>query len=164
MIKMSIDDWCKELVQNSKLVQDDDDTVAPEEAERRFNRFVQLVDMVNGKETQLVFQTLVDAIRMPEDYGAYESIHNALWKFPPEHFAEYFVGALPKLIRRMSRHDQVARFLGPLNGNGRRKYLPAFVAALSSASPSDKKTILNFIKKNCEELGDVESYHADSRK
>lgn len=163
MIKMSIDDWCKELLQNSKLVQDDDDTVAPEEAERRFNRFVQLVDMVNGKETQLVFQTLVDVIRMPEDYGAYESIHNALWKFSPEQFAEYFVGALPKLIRRMSRHDQVARFLCPLNGHGRRKYLPAFVAALASASRSDKKTILNFIKKNSEELGDVELYHADSR-
>ncbi len=161
MIKMSIDDWRKELLENSELVQDRDDTASSEEAERRFNRFVQLAEMFNGKETQLVFQTLVDSIRCPNDYGAYESVHNALWKFPPQSFAEYFVGALPKLIKRMAKHDQVARFLAPLNGHGKRRYLPAFVCALSGAPPADKQTILKFIRKHSEELGDADLYDND---
>lgn len=164
MIKMSIEDWCKELALESKLAQDGDDSIAPEEAERRFNRFVQLVDMVNGKETQAVFQSLVDAIRMPEDYGAYEALHTALWKFPPEKFAEYFVSALPRLIKRMSKHNQVSRFLLPLSGQGRRKYLSAFVAALESASDSDRKAILNFIKKHADEIGDTGLYQSKDRK
>lgn len=157
MIKMQVADWRKELLSNSKLVQDDDDSTSPEEAERRLNRYVQLVDMVNGKETQEVFQTLIDSVCVPEDYGAYETVHDAIWKFPPDHFAEYFVAALPKFIRRMAKHDQVTRFLSPLTGHGRRKYLPAFVSALESAPPADRKTILNFIKKN-DELGDVSLY------
>jgi hypothetical protein len=157
MIKMQAADWCKELLSNSKLVQDDDDSTSPEEAERRFNRYVQLVNMVNGKETQEVFQALIDSVRVPEDYGAYEAVHNAIWKFPPDTFAEYFVAALPKFIRRMAKYDQVARFLYPLTGPGRRKYLPAFVSALGSAPPADRKMILGFIKKN-EELGDVSLY------
>jgi len=163
MIKMPTTEWCKELLSNSKLVQDDDDSTSPEEAERRFNRYVQLVDMVNGKEPQEVFQALADSIRVPEDYGAYEAVHNALWKFSPDNFAEYFVAALPKLIRRMAKHEQVARFLCPLTGHGRRNYLPAFVSALDCASSVDRKTILNFIKKNSEELGDVLLYEKKSK-
>ena len=163
MIKMPTADWCKELLGNSKLVQDGDDSTSSEEAERRFNRYVQLVDMVNGKEAQEVFQALVDSICVSEDYGAYEAVHNAIWKFPPGNFAEYFVPALPKLIRRMAKHDQVARFLCPLTGHGRRKYLPAFVSALDSASPVDRKTILNFIKNSEEELGDVSLYEKKSK-
>lgn len=163
MIKMPIADWCKELRRNSRLVQDDDDTTPPEEAERRINRYGQLVDMVNGKETQEVFQALVDSIRVPEDYGAYEAVHNALWKFPPQKFADFFVAALPKLIRRMAKHDQVARFLCPLNGHGRRKYLPGFVAALDNAAPADRKAVLNFIKKNSDELGELSQYEGNSK-
>lgn len=164
MIKMSIEDWCKELIRNSELAQDGEEIDSRDGAENSFNRFVQLVDMVNGKESQAVFQALVDSIRMPEDYGAYEAVHDALWKFPPESFAKYFVSSLPKLIKRMAKHDQVARFLCPLNGHGRRKYLPAFVAALSSASPTDQKTILNFIKKHSDDLGDIELYQPANRK
>lgn len=163
MIKMPTPDWCKELRRNSKLVQDDDVTTSPEEAEQRINRYNQLVDMVNGKETQEVFQALVDSIRVPEDYGAYEAVHAALWKFPPDKFADYFVAALPKLIRRMAKHEQVARFLYPLTGHGRRKYLPAFVSAVHNADPAGKKTILNFIKKNSDELGDVSLYEDSSK-
>ncbi|QDV23871.1 hypothetical protein [Aureliella helgolandensis] len=155
MIKIPFSDWRKELLKNSKLVQDDDDTTPTEEAERRFNRYIQLVDMVNGKEAQEVFQALVDSIRVPEDYGAFEAVHRALWKFSPDDFADYFVAALPKLIRRMAKHDQVVRFLIPLTGHARRKYLPAFHAALDRASPGDRRTILNFVKRNSEELGDV---------
>jgi hypothetical protein len=80
--------WCEELLQNSNIVQDGDDSVAQAEVERSFNRFVELVDMTQGDEPPQVFQALIDSIRVPDDYGAYEAVHNALWNFPPERFAE----------------------------------------------------------------------------
>jgi hypothetical protein len=91
MIKMDLDEWRSELLRTSHIVQDDDDSVPTGEAERRFNRYVKLVDMVTGREPQEVFQAIVDSIRAPEDYGAYEAVHGALWKFPPEKAITRFV-------------------------------------------------------------------------
>jgi len=138
--------WRKELIFTGNIVQDDDDSVAPEEAESRCHRYVELLEAVTGKEGQEVFQAIIDSIQAPQDYEVYETAHNALWRFPPKPFAEYFVAALPKFIRRMAKHDQVGRFLCPLTGWAKAKYLPAFNKELGKATPSAQRTIMKFIK------------------
>jgi hypothetical protein len=45
-----IDAWRDEILAVSNIVQDDDESVSDEEAERRFNRFIELVDAVQGDE------------------------------------------------------------------------------------------------------------------
>jgi hypothetical protein len=157
MIKMELDEWRSELIRASDIVQDGDDSVSSEEREERFRRYVRLLDMVTGKEPQEVFQAIVDSVRVPEDYGAYERVHNALWKFPPEKFAEYFVAALPTLIRRMAQYDQVGRFLCPLTGHGRKNYLPAFNRELGKAPVATREAIVSFIKENSEWFKDADA-------
>jgi len=148
--------WRDELLATCDIVQDSDTGVSQEVAQRRFMRYVELIEMVTGSETRRTFQAIVDSIRSAEDYGAYESVHNALWQFPPEQFAEYLVQALPGLMRRMGRHDQVGRFLCPLTGHGRTTHLQAFNKHLARASVDARKTILRFVRENREWFDDVD--------
>ncbi len=145
---MSVQQWCTEVVLTGDIVQDGDESIPQEQAEERFNRYVQLIDMVTGRESRQVFQALVDSIRASEDYGAYEGTHNALWKFPPDKFAEYLVPALPRLIERMARHDQVGRFLCPLFGWAKDEYLPAFNQALGRAPTKTQEAIVAFVRED----------------
>ena len=138
--------WHEELLESSDLPQDGDTEITPEEVEARFKRYVELMEFVTGQEPQGVFQAIIDSIRVPEDLGAYEAVHNALWRFPPASFAEYMIAALPIFIVRMAPHDQVARFLCPLLGHGRETYLPVFNEELGRAAPQAQAAILAFVR------------------
>jgi hypothetical protein len=145
---MDLDKWRKELILAGNIVQDGDDSVPPDEAEARCDRYLELIEMITGKESQKFFQAIIDSIQAPHDYEVYEAAHNALWRFPPKEFAEYFVAALPEFIRRMAKYDQVARFLCPLCGWGKEKYLPAFNKELGRAAPNVQREIIKFVKEN----------------
>ena len=144
MIDVEISKWCEEVVQLGAIAQDDDDTVSEQAAVERFDRYVELIDMVDGDEPQEVFQAIVDSIRSDEDYGAYEATYNALWRFPPDKYAEYFVGALPRFIRRYG--DSSGRFLLGLVGWAVDSHLPPFNEALAQASPEARTVILDYVR------------------
>ncbi|WP_328330471.1 MULTISPECIES: hypothetical protein [unclassified Streptomyces] len=75
-------DWKLEIMECGDLVQDDDE-VAPEgEAERRWNRYVELADSVTGKEGPEGVAAIVASLKADEDYGAYQAAHAALGRFP----------------------------------------------------------------------------------
>jgi hypothetical protein len=78
-----IDAWRDEILAVSNIVQDDDESVSDEEAERRFNRFIELVDAVRGDEPDDAFLTLLETLEDQADYGAYESVFQALLRFSP---------------------------------------------------------------------------------
>ena len=107
----------------------------------RLMHFTELVKQVKGDEGSAAFLSLIDAVRAPEDYGAYESLHNALWRFPPEILGPQMVRALPQLIERMGQFDQVERFLVPLAGWGKRNYAPVFLKALNAAPSEEQQAI-----------------------
>lgn len=142
MIKLDIKEWKAELESSSCLEKEED-----------FDSFGKHVSMVTGKESQEVFQALIDAINPIDDLGAYEGVHNALWKFPPKEFAEFMIAALPNHIDKMgsSYEHNVGRFLCPLVGHGKKTYLPAFIAELESVSHSAKEKITDYIERNTNE-------------
>ncbi|WP_179382155.1 hypothetical protein [Streptomyces sp. SA15] len=75
-------DWIVEIVECGDLVQDDDEVTPPEEAERRWNRYVELADSVTGDEGPDGVAAIVSSLRAEEDYGAYQAAHAALSRFP----------------------------------------------------------------------------------
>ncbi|WP_125695559.1 hypothetical protein [Amycolatopsis sp. WAC 04169] len=77
-------DWKIEIVECGDLVQDDDDVTPQDEAERRWNRYVELADSVIGNEGSAGVAAIVASFRAEEDYGAYQSAHAALRRFPAE--------------------------------------------------------------------------------
>jgi len=94
--------WETELLETGLIVQNDDLSVAPEKAEQQFNRYVALVDLVDGSEGQNAARALVKSLQSQNDYGAYQNTMNKLlFSFPPEQTAEALVSELPRLISHL---------------------------------------------------------------
>ena len=144
MIRSDFDSWRKELIVSGAIIQDDDNSVSPERAEYRFNRYIELLEMVRGDEPEMVFHAIVDSIQVEEDYGAYEAVYNALWRFPPDKFSQYFISALPGFIQRFG--EDVGRFLVGLTGSVNAEYLSCFNRVLDLASKEDLSIIVSFIE------------------
>lgn len=79
-------DWKVEIVECGDLVQDDDEATPPGEAERRWNRYVELADSVTGNEGPSGVAAIVSSLKAEEDYGAYQAAHSALSRFPCSDF------------------------------------------------------------------------------
>ena len=104
--------WRAAILDASDIVQDGDDTVAPEEAERRFNRFIALIDQVQGGEADEVFLTLMETLTDQEDYGAYQSVLGALHRFGPDRRGRLVAEGIVPLLRRAA--EQAGDVLGQL--------------------------------------------------
>ncbi|MCP3820571.1 hypothetical protein NLX86_21475 [Streptomyces sp. A3M-1-3] len=81
-------DWKVEIVECGDLVQDDDEVTPPEEAARRWNRYVQLADSVTGEEGPDGVAAIVSSLKAEEDYGAHQAAHAALARFPRSDFGK----------------------------------------------------------------------------
>lgn len=79
---MPSEDWKVEIVECGDLVQDDDTVAPPGEAERRWNRYVELADSVTGDEGPGGVAAIVASLKAEDDYGAYQASHAALARFP----------------------------------------------------------------------------------
>ncbi|MFD6093047.1 hypothetical protein ACFWGN_13080 [Oerskovia sp. NPDC060338] len=75
-------DWRIGIAECGDLVQDDDEVASPGEAERRWNRYVELADSVTGDEGPAGVAAIVSSLKADEDYGAYQAAHAALDRFP----------------------------------------------------------------------------------
>lgn len=106
--------------------------------ESDYAAFSGLVDTISGEEGRPWLDALLDAVCVEEDYEAYESLYNAIWRFPDEMSASALAEALPQLARRMNRAAfQVWRFYIPVPQNEERK--AAFIRAALLWSDEDKK-------------------------
>lgn len=92
--------WEIELIETGRIVQDDDKSISPEEAEFRFIRYMNLVDLVEGVEGIVAARALLRSIQAKHDYGAYENTINKLvFLFPPEQVVEAMLTEFPRLIQ-----------------------------------------------------------------
>jgi len=142
----NFDVWRKELLQTGDIVQDGDTSVPQEVAEKRFNRYVEMVEAVSGQEGIEAFKTLIESLQAKDDYGAYETTYRALWRFPPSVAAHGLVAALPRLIEHQA--DHAGNILGQLaNSTSDQDFaiLSAFRGALGSAFADAQKAIMDFI-------------------
>jgi hypothetical protein len=92
--------WRDELLALSDIPQDDDESVPVREAERRFNRFVQLVDQVQSDDPDTVFLTLMETLKDQDDYGAYEGVFEALLRLSPARRGRVMADGVLPLLRR----------------------------------------------------------------
>lgn len=91
-------DWKDEIVECGDLVQDDDGETPVEEAERRWNRYVELADSVTGSEGSGGVSAIVSSLRAAEDYGAYQAAHAALSRFPHSDLGKGMAAAARDLV------------------------------------------------------------------
>ncbi|GAA0976665.1 hypothetical protein GCM10009555_036550 [Acrocarpospora macrocephala] len=93
-----IDEWRAELVELGAIVQDDDNSVPVDVAEARFNRYTELVGMVDRAEGPPVVDALISSMRAEQDYGAYQATHGALALFPVADLGRGTAMAAPSLV------------------------------------------------------------------
>ncbi|UMP01668.1 hypothetical protein [Amycolatopsis sp. EV170708-02-1] len=91
-------DWKFEIIECGDLVQDDDGVTFQSEAECRWNRYVELADSVTGDEGSAGVAAIVPSLKAKGDYGAYQSAHAALLRFPGEDIGAGVVQAVSDLL------------------------------------------------------------------
>jgi|SRR6185369_12480578 len=142
--------WREELLFTGRIVADSDDSIPPDEKERRCRRYVELVDMAHGVWEERVFEALVDSLQVDYDYEVYETTIGVITAFPSDSFGPWMVKALPGLIGRQP--ERAGDFLS-LMVNYHRKatspalvgHLAAFVRALTQAPDDIRREIRAFI-------------------
>lgn len=77
------DEWRRELLDVAVIAQDDEPEADLDEAERRFNRFIEMLLAVGGDEPGEVFHAVLETLSDQEDYGAYQTVLGVLAKFEP---------------------------------------------------------------------------------
>jgi hypothetical protein len=152
-----IENWKTELLFTGRIIQDDDKTVSSNEAEKRFNRYIELLDMVEGNEGPDVFRAIIDSIQADEDYGAYQSALSITYKFPEPLYTESLIKALPDLIRRQP--DWAGTFLVSIANQvefGNTENIYRFNQYLSRSDNETRRIITNFIREQ-ERVGWLEN-------
>lgn len=147
MTDLSIASWESELVQSGRIVQDGDTSVSQEEAERRFERYVALVDMVDGSGGLRAARALVRSIQVRHDYGAYQrTMSKFLFSFPAGVVAEVLVAELPRLIADLP--DWAGDLLSSITQAPpmTESLVASFNTAVASAAPEVRQQILEFIQ------------------
>ena len=141
---MNINEFRTQLEEVKWLKQDDD-----------YEKFDRLIKSVTGTEGTEWLDCLLDAICVEEDYGVYELLWNAIWRFPRDVAAKRLAECLPALQRRMSHEpSQVWRFYIPVPQN--EQSTSAFLDAALKWNKEDLKTGLDTLKAWCELSGSDE--------
>jgi hypothetical protein len=142
-----LETWKTELLETGRIVQDGDNSVSPEEAERRFNRYIELVEQVNGSEGMEAIAALLQSIQVKDDYGGYQVTYRILSRFPDKQMIEVFVSELPSLIARQP--DWAGDFLvGFANGKDTKwdYLLQMFNAEVASSAPAVRQPIVDYVR------------------
>jgi hypothetical protein len=133
--------WSQELLFAGNIVQDNDNSVSQEEAVRRAERYLELVDMVTGTEDNAVFLALVASLQSPHDYGAYDDTFCKIELFPEERFGLGFIESiLPLLPNRSNWAGRLLRIVCRSPGR-----IAQFNAALSGAPSRIRRAVMEFI-------------------
>jgi hypothetical protein len=139
--------WEIELIETGRIVQDDDKSISPEEAEFRFIRYMNLVDLVEGVEGMVAARALLRSIQAKHDYGAYENTINKLvFLFPPEQVVEAMLTELPRLIQNNERWAGDLLSFITRTQNLAPVLIFEFNEALKLAAPIIQTKIIQFIR------------------
>jgi len=139
-------DWKKELIETGNIVQDHDTTVSQEEAERRFNRYIEMLDSIQGNEGLECACTVIRSLRAKQDYGAYQTSHRVLGKFPREIYTQAMVLELPALIEE--NEEWAGELLCGLANSQGTQYEPdiyLFMDQLYQVEEKERNVILGYI-------------------
>ena len=144
-----IKSWCEEVVLMGNIDQTEDLNLSDEdfkEGEQDFDRYLELLGMVEGNEGIEVFKAIINSVQVENDYGAYQRTLNTALKFPPEVYAQGLVQTLPGLIDR--NQDWAGDFLldvAKRSASNEDNIAIPFNKYLAETETATHKKILDFI-------------------
>ena len=147
MPTVPLPDLESELIACGRIVQDNDASVSVEEAEHRFNRYVELVDSIRGTEDVRTARALLSSMQAVHDYGAYQAaLGKLVFGFPPSVVSEAVVAEAPRLIIELPQWaGEVLNMLVQAQGKSEELVL-AFNSKLAHAPAAEREAIIRFIR------------------
>ena len=97
-----MNEFIEELMFTLKIVQDSDKSVGWPEREDRFNRYIELLESIQGNEGLEIARAIIKSMQEEQDYGAYQTTQRALGKFPGEIYTQALVLEVTNLIKNKS--------------------------------------------------------------
>lgn len=143
---MNIDEFEKEILFTGNIVQDSDTTIGWPERENRFNRYLELLDSINGTEGIYFARAIIKSMQADSDYGAYQTTQRVLGKFPSQIYIEAIILELPDLIKNNS--EWAGEILCGLANSVNTKYeddIVLFNEKLSNSDSTSCRIILGYI-------------------
>ena len=120
------------------------------EKDEDYRKFDELVETITGEEDIEWLDCLLDSICVEDDYGPYESLYNAIWRFPADMAGKRLAEYLPALSRRMSHAPfQVWRFYIPVHQ--KEASVAAFTESALKWNSEDLKTGRDTIESWCKQ-------------
>lgn len=113
--------WREEVLFTGAIPQDGDTSIDAAEAERRCDRYVELLEMIEGDEGDEVFQTIIDSMVAEDDYEVYQASLRIAFRFSDRFGSLLFRALKAGFLDRDP--ERAADWLGQL----------AFLGAASSA-------------------------------
>ena len=139
--------WRDKLLFVGNIVQDEDDTVPSDEAELRFNTYIEMLESITGTEGEEYALAIFESVQAIEDYGAYQTTGRAAWKFGEEVYCKALIHELPRLIKSLPYW--AGDFLVSIANGKETEYestIHTFNRLLSISSTEVKKLINDFIQ------------------
>ncbi|MET9111905.1 hypothetical protein [Streptomyces zhihengii] len=127
------DTWQRELLFTGGFVQDGDDSEYGPKAQARFDRYVELADMVDGTEGPTAVKALITSLHAEDDHGAHEAVYGALERFPGRDLVRGTAMAVVNLLK--IPRDNSGHVLQLLTVLASDEDLQAFGAAFGQLHP-----------------------------
>ncbi|OLT25424.1 hypothetical protein BJF79_12610 [Actinomadura sp. CNU-125] len=148
--------WRRELLSTADLVQDGDPSVPTGEAERRWDRYVALADMVDGTEGPAAVHALITSLHAEEGYGAHQAVYGALERFPSQDLVSGTAMAASDLLNLPRDHSGQVLQLVTLMADA--EDLRNFGAAFDRLEPEVRAALASLISHH-----EAEEWLADER-
>lgn len=142
----SFEEWRAELLELGNIVQDIDETVSVQEAERRFNRYLEMLEGLDGNEGFEYALAVFESVRAEQDYGVYQAAERAAFRFGEDVYCKVLIHELPRLIDNLP--DRAGDFLVSIaNGQGtvHQGVINRFNKLLAELEPSARNKIRSYI-------------------
>lgn len=136
MIK-DLETWSAELVLNSSFIPDFGSLNLLKQAESRFDRYIELLEMVEGNEPPEVLHTMANSIRMEDDCGAYQVTVNTFSKFMTLEYIKAFIEILAKVdFRRSDLASDMIIIMSQIKIDEQTSFLQLFEQELKTCKSS----------------------------
>ena len=130
-------EWSAELVFNSSFIPDFGALNLIKQAESRFDRYIELLEMVEGDEPPEILHTMANSIRMEDDCGAYQVTIDTFSKFMTKEYIKAFIEVLAKVdFRRSDIASDLVIKMSHIMINENMSFLQAFENELNCCKSS----------------------------
>lgn len=139
--------WISELMDSCEFNPDFGSLNLIKDAESKFDKYISLLEMIDGNEGPEIVRALINSIRASNDSGAYQATIHALSKFFKPGYAISFIDSIAKLtFKRPDLASDLLLLIADFKTEEHRLFVNEFNTQLKFTHSSSTSHVISFIK------------------